>query len=155
MKKKIKSVKKTAAKKTVKRATRTASKNQVMLFPFSFRRVILVTTCIAIFAFVFILSTGKGRQDVAGISITRGLFNQATIAIPHVDNAQYYNLYYKKDSEPTYKNAVRAIQPTVTAYTVSFLTKGANYTYKISAVDASGAEFSWTEEKPITNLQSM
>ncbi|HEX8932472.1 MAG TPA: fibronectin type III domain-containing protein [Patescibacteria group bacterium] len=155
MKKKTRSVKKAAAKKTVKRTTRTSNKNPIMLFPFSFRRVILVTTCLAVFAFVLVLSSGKGRQDVAGIAVTRGLFNQATVAIPHVDNAIYYNLYYKKDSEPTYKNAVRAIPPTVTSYTLSFLTKGANYTYKISAVDASGAEFSWTAEQPIANLQSM
>ena len=75
--------------------------------------------------------------------------------MPVVEDAVYYNLYYKKDSESEYKNAVRAISPSVSAYTVSYLTKGSHYTYKISAVGSTGAEFWWSEEKPITDLQSM
>ncbi|MBI5122543.1 hypothetical protein HZA75_01665 [Candidatus Roizmanbacteria bacterium] len=151
---KSKTVKKATVRKTIKKTSSTA-KEHLLLLPFSFRRIIFVTTCIAVFVFVLALSSGKGRQSVAGISITQGLFNEATISMPVVENAVYYNLYYKKDSEANYKNAVRAISPTISAYTISYLTKGAHYTYKISAVDSTGAEIWWSQEKPLTDLQSM
>jgi len=142
---------------TKKSSSRSSKKNvqHVLLLPFSFRRIVLVTTCIALFAFVFTAVVNHGRQGVAGIQITNGLFAQSTVAMPQVEGALSYNVYYKQTDEKTYKNAVREIPVTVEEYTVSYLTKGAKYVYKVSAVDVNGAEFWWSDEQPLTNLQPM
>ena len=94
-------------------------------------------------------------QSVAGISIARGLFAQATVLIPQQDNAFSYNVYYKKRSSQEFDNAVRGIAPGVTSYTISYLKKGADYHYKISAVDASGKEFWFSEVKDLDNIEPM
>ena len=127
----------------------------MLLFPISFRRIVLVTTCIALFVFLASVVNPHGRQGVAGISITNGLFAQSTVTIPQVENAVSYNVYYKKTGAKEYKNAVRSIPTNVETYTLSYLSKGATYQYKISAVNADGAEFWWSDEKPLENIQPM
>jgi hypothetical protein len=151
MKKNSRRVKRSPAKKSSSRK----NIHHVLLLPFSLKRIVLVTTCIALFIFVFTVAHNHGRQGVAGINITKGLFAQSTIAIPQVENAVSYNIYYKEKNENVYKNAVRSIPPTINEYTISYLTKNAEYTYKISAVDSTGAEFWWSEEKSLDNLQPM
>jgi len=146
---------KSAARRPLRSSSRRSTEH-LLLLPFSFRRIILVTTCVALFVFIAtVVNKNPGHQAVAGINITKGLFSQATITLPQVDEAVAYNIYYKKSNETVYKNAVRSISPTETQYTISYLTKGASYVYKISAVNAGGAEFWWSEVKDITNLQPM
>lgn len=151
--------KSTRSKRSTSRKASTRSSRKgvqhVLLLPFSFRRIVLVTTCIALFVFVGTVIHNNGRQGVAGIQITNGLFSQAKVTIPQVEGAISYNLYYKKEHAAEYKNAVRDIAPGIEEYTVSYLTKNASYVYKVSAVDANGAEFWWSVEKPLTNLQPM
>ena len=127
----------------------------ILLLPFSFRRIILVTTCIALFVFIGAIVDRHGRQVVAGINITNGLFAQASIDLPPVEGAVSYNIYYKKEQESNYNNTVREVPAYITTYTVSYLTKGATYKYKVAAVDASGGEFWWSDEKTLTSLSPM
>src|SRR5215510_7433398 len=88
-----------------RKASRRTSKSS-LLFPFSFRRIIFITTCLAIFG-LFVLVKSQGVQSVAGIQITKGLFAQATVTLPQVEGAISYSIYYKEKGESTYKNAVR------------------------------------------------
>lgn len=137
-----------------KRATRKTTYSGFSL-PFSFRRIILITTCIALFIVGYIFINGGGRQSVAGIAITKGLFAQATIDVPQIQGAVSYNIYYKQEDENDYKNAVREIPPSVDQYTITYLSRNAKYLYKVAAVDPSGGEFWFSEDKPLDNLQPM
>lgn len=103
----------------------------------------------------FVYFTDIGRQSVAGIQITNGLFAQTTVTLPQVDGVVSYNVYYKEKNESTYKNAVRDIPSYVSEYKISYLTKGSEYVYKVAAVDAMGAEFWFSAEKPLENLEPM
>lgn len=149
-------VKKTApAASTRKRTTRSRS-SEVTFVPFTFRRIVLITTCLVLFFFVFTLfAKGHGTQSVAGISVARGLFAQMSVQLPKIEGAVAYNIYYKETSETEFKNAVRAIPTTVDLYTISYLTKGTSYDYKIAALDENGEEFLWSEVKTVTDLQPM
>lgn len=147
-----KTSKRSSSRKSVSRSSKKSFKH--VLIPVSFKRIILITTCLALFVFIGTVLNDQGRQSVAGINITKGLFAQATITLPQVENAVSFNLYYKKENESEYINSVRDIPVNVSTYTVSYLTKGAKYIYKVAAVDASGGEF-WSEEKNLADLKPM
>jgi len=148
-------VKRSSARKTTRRTASRHSMHSTFLLPFSFRRIILVTTCIALFIVGYVLISGEGRQSVAGIAITKGLFAEATIDMPKAEGTVSYNIYYKEANDGAYKNTVREIPTTVKQYTISYLTKNAKYVYKVAAVNTSGAEFWFSDEKPLDNLRPM
>jgi hypothetical protein len=154
-----KTVKRAARKTTPKRTTRRTvhkSAEHVLFLPFSFRRIILVSTCLVLFLLAFVVFKKEPlSQSVAGMSITRGLFGQATVTIKPVDNAVAYNIYYKQITDSKYIHAVRHIPTNVTTYTISYLKKDKQYQYKISALDASGKEFWWSDLQTFTATQSM
>src|SRR5207244_1167956 len=121
-----------------------------LLLPFSFRRIILVTSCLLLF-FVVIAVSHRGivTQSVAGLSIARGLFDQQTIDLPQWPpaNVVSYNIYYREKSDKNYTHAVRKIPTTVAKYTISYLKKSKEYQYIISGLNASGKEIWWSEPK--------
>lgn len=148
-------VKKTAPKKTTTR-TRSHASDQIMLLPFSYRRIVLITSAIALFfVAVVVLNRQPLTQSVAGVSVARGLFGQATIQLPQTTGAVAYNIYYKQTSEKGYTNAVRNVSPSTATYTISYLKKGQNYQYKVSALNAAGREFWWSDTQTLTNIQPM
>ncbi len=131
---------------------RPSSGGHVMLF----RRVLLITTCMTLFLFLTADVSKKGlTQSVAGVSVARGLFAQATISIPQINGAVSYNLYYKEVTEGHYIHAVRSIPAGTTTYLVSYLKKNKKYHYKISALDNNGKEFWWSKETLLTKTLSM
>lgn len=146
--------KKTAARKTVKRTlprSRAHSQSQTLLF----RRIVIISACLVlVVGIAATFNRGAASQAVAGASITRGLFVQATVTIPSVPGATGYNIYYKQYGEQKFTNAVRNILPSVHSYTISYLKKGVNYQYSIAAV-LNGKEVSFTPVKTLTNLTSM
>lgn len=155
MKKKIRAAKRSTSSKSSRRTT-PKSTSQILLFPFSFRRIVLVTTALTLFLVgVVLFNRQQVSQSVAGISIARGLFAQATVAIPQKDEAVSYNLYYKERSSAEFNNAVRGILPYTNVYTISYLKKNEEYHYKVSAVDTSGREFWFSEVKDLTNIVPM
>ena len=84
-----------------------------------------------------------------------GLFAQARVDLPKIDGAVSYNIYYKQDSAGKYTNVAREIPAGVQSYTISYLKKGSEYRYKVAAVNASGAEFWWSEDQNLTNIEPM
>lgn len=154
---KRKTTKRTTARKTSRRASHThIHSSQHIILPFSFRRIILVTTAIALFiGVVVIFNKPAVTQSVAGISIARGLFAQARVDLPKVEGAVSYNIYYKKQSAGEYSNVARDIPASNVSYTISYLKKGEDYHYKVAAVNASGAEFYFSDEQTLTNIEPM
>ncbi len=146
-------------KSTARRPLRSSSRRStehLLLLPFSFRRIILITTGLVLFVFGFALfNKPQINQAVAGLSVSRGLYAQKTVLMPHVEGAIAYNIYYKKTSETSYTNAVRKIPTNVPTYTISYLKKNATYEYKISAINPAGREFWWSEVLTITATQAM
>jgi len=156
MKKRVSAHKKKAPARRPLRSSSRRSTEHLLLFPFSFRRIILVTTGLVLFVFGFALFNKPHiNQAVAGLSITREMYAQKTILMPHIDGAVAYNIYYKRTSETTYSNAVRKVPTSVPTYTISYLKKNAAYDYKISAINPAGREFWWSEIQTITATQAM
>jgi len=147
---------KTTARKTVKRTiprSHSVSQNQSLIV----RRIVIFSACVVmVVGLVATFNHGSASQAVAGASITRGLFNQATITLPSVPNATGYNIYYKQQDEPKYTNAVRNIPVSVHQYTVSYLKKGVTYQFTEAAI-VGGKEVNFTPITIIKNnqLQSM
>src|ERR1700745_1653395 len=108
MKKKT-ALKKTSARKTVKRTIpRSAARNQAIFF----RRIVVISACLVlVVGIAATFNRGAASQAVAGVSITRGFFEQATITIPQVYGADSYNIYYKQLGEQKFTNSVRNIPP--------------------------------------------
>jgi hypothetical protein len=149
-------LKKATTHKTIKRTTpRSSSEPHTILF----RRVIIISTCLVLVVIAASLPKGSATQVVAGVSITKGIFKQATITWKPSINLNYtiksYNIYYDRIVEKKFTNAVRNISPSQRYYIVSYLKPGVTYTYQVAAVDAKGAEHFLDTPKPITNLQSM
>jgi hypothetical protein len=155
MKKKIISSKKSAdsLKRSTPKKSRSSQDSSVFV-----QRIVIITSCLVI-AVVAGLFTNTHKpaisQSVAGLSIAKGLFSQATIDMPEVDGAVSFNIYYKKASENVYNNAVRNISPDVKAYTISYLKSGTDYDHRIVAVDAKGKEFWFSPSRPILEIQPM
>ena len=150
--------KKTAPKKathpkTVKRTAPRSSRNQTQTI--IIRRVFIMSACLVMIAgIVGMVNKSSLNQAVAGVTIVRGMYKQATITLPSVANATGYNIYYRTATEPNFSNAVRNISPTVTTYTVSYLKPNTVYYFKISALQ-NGKETYFSPTKPLSNLQSM
>jgi hypothetical protein len=152
---KKKTAKRTTTRKSTRRTTGRTTEH-LLLLPFSFRRIILVTTAIALFVGVVVLfNKNQLTQSVAGISITKGLFAQARVDLPKIEGAASYNIYYKKQSASDYTNVARDIPASTVSYTVSYLKKGEEYIYKVAVVDGTGAEVWWSEEQPLTHIEPM
>ena len=155
MKKKVRATRRSTANRSTRRTGKRASEH-LLLLPFSFRRVVLITTALTLFLGVFVyFNKNDVTQSVAGVSIAKGLFAQATVEVPHADGAVSYNIYYKKRSSNDFNNAVRGVPPETTSYTISYLKKGEEYHYRISAVDGAGKEFWFSEMKDLENIVPM
>ncbi len=122
----------------------------------SIQRIVIISACVVI-ALVGVLLSNKRtvNQSVAGMSIARGIYAQATVVIPEVSGAVSFNIYYKKRSDNSFDNAVRAIPVTAKSYTISYLKRGTSYNYKIVAVDAKGSEFWFSPTRPLLGIKSM
>ena len=156
MKKKT-TIHKTAPKKTVKR---TAPRSKITGEPIFFQRIIIISACLLLVVGVIAtINRNAVTQAVAGVSITKGFFAQATIALPKISGAVSYNIYYKEvnssEKDMHFPHAVRKIPANVSSYTISYLKKNKQYEYRISAIDASGKEFWWSSVKTMTNITSM
>ena len=155
MKKKSRATKRTTARKSTRRTSHRSTEH-LLLLPFSFRRIILVTTAIALFmGVVVIFNKSDINKAVAGMSITQGLFAQARVNLPKVEGAVSYNIYFKEESAANYTNVARDIPTNIQTYTISYLKKGEKYVYKFAAVNSSGAEFYSTNESTLTNIEPM
>jgi len=88
------------------------------------------------------------QQAVVGVSVARPLFAEATVTWNKVDGATAYNVYYKEHDSAEYSSDL-------TYYTISYLNRGSAYQFKVAAVDGSGREYAWTEEKKIENIHPM
>src|SRR5947208_892908 len=94
-------------KRTAPRRNRSSEEPAVIV-----QRIVIISACVVIAVVAGVLvNTHKSTvsQSVAGLSIARGLFAQATIDIPEIDGAVSFNIYYKKASDNSYDNAVRNI----------------------------------------------
>jgi fibronectin type 3 domain-containing protein len=148
-----KGIKKTMPKSRTATRRKSTSGNEHLIL---FRRVLLITTCMTLFVFLAADVSKKGvTQSVAGISVAKGLFAQATLTLPRITSAASYNIYYKEVADGHYIHAVRKIPAEATTYLVSYLKKNKKYHYKISAVDNNGKEFWWSKETVLTNTLSM
>lgn len=150
--------KRTAKKTTTRKSTRRSSHSaeHLLLLPFSFRRIILVTTAIALFIGVVVLfNRNQLTQSVAGISITKGLFAQARVDLPKISGARTYNVYYREKSGKDYTNVARDIPASTSSYTISYLKKGEEYIFKVAVVDYTGAEVWWSNDETLTNIEPM
>lgn len=151
---KKKTVTKTASRKSTKQTTRKPrTAEQTVLI----HRIFIVSACLTLFVGgVLIANKQQVTQSVAGASIMRGLFLEATVTVPtNIENAASYNIYYKETNEPEYTNAIRNVPTSTGSYIISHLKKGASYEYTFAAVDATGREFLFSEELPITDLRPM
>jgi hypothetical protein len=150
--------KKAPARTTVKKtAPKTRSRKSSSVIPvITIHRFLIVSAVVIAFLSVALVSLKPNvTQSVAGLSIARPLYAEATVGWEPVQGAASYNIYYKEESEPDYTNAVRNIPANVTKYTISYLKKSGKYVYKVSAADSSGNEFLWSGAKVLTNLQGM
>ncbi len=121
----------------------------------SYTGLLIVGSSIAILLVIFlVLNKRSVAQSVAGTSLTRGFYEEAIIPLPHVDGANFFNIYYKRATDSTFTNAVSNIPASSTSYTISYLRKGTPYQYEISAL-GTGSEFWFSNISSITNLQPM
>ncbi len=152
MKKKLST--KTSSSKSTRRTTRkVTSGGQTIVF----HRIVIVSAVLALFVVGAItLNRHDVMKSVAGTSIMRGAFAEATVKVPNdLQNAVSYTIYYKQADEKEFTNSVQNVSPTVGSYTISHLKKGASYEYRFAAVDASGKEYMYSEIIPLTDLRSM
>lgn len=155
MKKKIPAPKKKVASKSTSRTRHSSRSNSPVEFSFIRRIIIVGGLSVILLAVIFVPGKQSVKQEVAGLSIARPFFAQAEIELPKVEKAASYNIYYRQKTDPTFGNTVRSIPTNISRYTISHLSKGAEYEYKISALDGSGREFWWSEVKPLENLTGM
>ena len=94
-------------------------------------------------------------NSVLGVSIVKGMYQQAIIPLPSVTGAIKYNIYYKSSADPSFIDAVRGVNSKFVDYTINYLKMNTSYQYKISAVNKHGAEFWWSPTLNMTNLQPM
>jgi hypothetical protein len=153
LKKKVPVAKKAAVsvKKTLPKKSRVSQSPVV-----SYQRIVIFTACIMLAVVATVLFNKPAvAQSVAGMSVARGLFAQATVDLPEIDGAIAFNIYYKEASENAYDHAVRNIPVGTSSYTISYLTKGTEYDHKIVAIDASGEEFWFSPTRPIVGVEGM
>lgn len=150
-------MKKRKAASSTKRATRRVGRSKGLTgYTIISRRYIIGIAGAAVLLLLLVITNKhEMRQAVAGISVARPLFAEATVTWNKVDGAAAYNIYYKQYKEGYYTNAVRGVSADLTYYTISYLSKGKSYQYKVAAVDGSGKEFSITEETEVENIHPM
>ena len=122
----------------------------------TFQRIIVYAVAVALFlgltAYVF---KRPLTSSVAGLSIAKSLFNQGTVSWESVNGAKTYNLYYKTQSDADFTNSVIGVPSEYNYYTISYLRKGVDYDFRVSAIDSGGREFWWSGTNRITNLEPM
>ncbi len=143
-------------KKVVKKHSKTMKMSSKKKgFGWSWQRVTIVMSAVALF---IVVSTPLHRpvvNSVLGVSIVKGMYQEAVIPLPRVPGTIKYNIYYKSSADSGFVNAVRNINPKLVDYTITYLKMDTSYQYKISAVNAKGAEFWWSPTVQMTGLQSM
>ena len=148
MKKKKVAPKKSAPRTRVSRSTPKSST--------SYRRIIFITGSFVLVLFAIVtLNKHNVSQSVAGMSIARGLYNQATVTWTPIPGAIAYNIYYKQTNETSFTHSVRRIPVNIMSYTISYLKKNTSYQYKIVGIDIHGAEMPTSQVLYINNLMSM
>lgn len=85
---------------------------------------------------------------------TMAAYSKAVTKWNPTAGASSYNIYFKEAKAKSYNHAVVQLPSSSTSYTVSYLKRGVTYKYKVSAVDWSGKEFWWSNEKWMTNYQN-
>lgn len=144
-------------KKKIHQKIKHSQKNRKTSSHKDFSGYIIITSSLVIGIFIVFLFANKRTiaQSVAGTSVMRGLYNQAIIPLPQVDGAVSYDIYYKSSSDTAFINAVRDIPANQKSYIISYLKRGTDYQYEISAVNGIGSEFWFSEIQPMTNLKPM
>ncbi len=119
-------------------------------------RIIYIGFGIVLFVFGFVFTNRHQiTKSVAGVSIMRGVFAEATVQLPRLPGAVSYNIYYRKSGDHTFTSAVRNISPETSSYIISYLRKGVSYEYQVSAENDKGSEFWFSSVEPLTPLRSM
>lgn len=129
----------------------TSKKSSTARFGFRWERVAIATTGFALLLFIVTPVHHSVVESVQGVSIVKDMYAQATITLPVVPGIKYYNIYYGSTADAGFPNAVRHLDPSLQDYTISYLKRNTAYHYKISGVNAFGAESYWTATLPITN----
>ena len=138
-------------KKALKKVTR-----RIKSPPVSRTKIIYIGLfAVLLLGFMVIFDRPVMRQAVQGMSITRSLYQQAVVALPGIDGAVAYNIYYKSTTDKTFIHSVRKIPATVRFYTISYLKRGVPYEYQISAVNSGGREFWMSPVEKITGVTQM
>lgn len=123
-------------------------------------RIFFISTSVAVVVALFISFNKPAiKQSVQGIAIVKGTYNEAMVSWQPVAGAVSYNIYYGLTTDKKFTNAVRQIPATATSYTIQYLKKNVNYTYKVSAVglDIHGnkTETWFSDSLPLIKIQSM
>src|SRR5258708_10917514 len=140
--------KKTRSKHISSRIKKTSSSHKQSYIGFS-RTIIYISCLLLIFTIIGYTNHKVLTRSVEGASIVRFLYGEETVPLPRITEAVTYNIYYKQTSEPVFTNSVRSIPASITSYTISYLRKGSDYVYRISALNASGSEFWWSSTLPL------
>jgi hypothetical protein len=94
-------------------------------------------------------------RSIAGTSIVRGMYSQATIALPKTSGAVSYNIYYGEKAKNDFPFSVRNIPANNSSYHIAYLKKDTKYQYKISALNKAGEEIWWSKVQPIPATEAM
>ena len=138
-------------KKSAKKVPQKTKKIQI-----PYIKIIYISlSLILVFGFLFIFDRPVMRQAVQGMSIVRSLYVQSSVALPSVNGAVAYNVYYKSATDKTFTHSVRKIPATIRFYAISYLKRGESYEYQISAVNYQGREFWFSPVEKVTNVTPM
>ena len=114
-----------------------------------------VVVVLAIIAIVFSLLAAFNPQALRSLLIqsglTFGMYDEAQISIPNIEEAKTFNIYFKEVSEENYTNTARNVPASAGSYMVSYLNKNVDYVYQLAAVNNDGEEFLWSEAVPLSN----
>jgi|SRR5579885_2545571 len=144
--------KKTGSKKaTYRSSTRQAAPKTTV----TYRRIMFIFGAFVVLLFAVVL-LGKQplSRSVAGLSIARNMFNQATVSWQPVPGAVAYNIYYGQAGS-SLSNAVRTIPAHITTYTLSYLKKGTTYHYRVTALNRDDKEFWFSPVLYLNNVTGM
>ena len=143
-------------KKKVRKVAQKAKKIRISHIKIVYIGFLVVLVLVLVLGFLAIVNNKPVmRQAVQGMSITRSLYSQSIIALPSINGAVAYNIYYKSVSDKTFIHSVRKIPATVRFYTISYLKRGVSYEYQVSAVNFEGREFWLSPVEKITNSTQM
>lgn len=121
------------------------------------QRYIVITLSLLLIGTIIVFpNRHKFNQAVAGASIfNAAMFAQATVQMPHLNDAVSYNIYYRQKGDQQFTNAVRGLPPSTIQYTITFLKKGVDYQYEMTALDKSGKEYWSSTLMPLANIEGM